>query len=502
MAIQQRPNPTTNPGAYSYGSNRLRARSIFFERQFYDRNIFPDSLSPYFFETWGKDRYYGLINPEGNAVVPQESELKTLRFPKEKQAFTLNFVADAWRDFAARLRELTNQNVLYENSPWAQPLAVAAWQPPAEEYERYLGGTIFPIFSDDVLSRLGLNQEVTGFGNFLDVFSLYVYQIVEGNGPLTFSGFIESYFCSPLSSGLMIEISDAEYDRDFEKGYRFKDENFQLVSRIAAEYGFGIDKNIPWRLVADLSNPAMQEYMYGVPIVELDLEGVPPDRCDPTDLDPEFDPGAFGFSQVPGLEHVLRRVSVYVEDDEIKPGYQQYQAVRQAASPRQVSEIYFSTATNEVWTRDIDTFAPLLLEYYNKLVESAPTIKLLPPFSPLEECPTRAELLERYLMPAESFEALYGDRWKLKTFYILRMAERGHRNLDQRLRIHQLQEAMNVYNLGGNSLLQALKYIQESFVGPLTPAAETDTIGGETPMGNRSAVSDSRQQTDLRRNLY
>jgi hypothetical protein len=120
----------------------------------------------------------------------------------------------------------------------------------------------------------------------------------------------------------------------------------------------------------------------------------------------------------------------------------------------------------------------------------------------LEDCPSRAELLERHLLPEGAFEALYGDRWKLKTFYILRMAERGHRNLDQRLRIHQLQEAMNVYNLGGNNLLQALKYVQEAFVGPLTFTTDTDTIGGEPSSRNTSAVSDSRQQTDLRGNLY
>jgi hypothetical protein len=502
MATQQLPNPSTNPGLYSYGSNRLGSRRIFFERKFYDENIFPDTLSPYFFETWGKDRYYGTINSQGNAVVPQEDQLKSLRFPKEKQKFTLNFVADAWRDLATRLRELTNQNILYQNSPWAQPLAVAAYQPPSEEYNRYLNDSIFPIFATEVLGRLNLNQEITGFGNFLDVFSLYISQIVEGNGPLTYSGFIESYFCSPLSSGLMIEIADAEYDRDFEKGYSFKDRNFDLITRIAAEYGFGIDKNIPWRLVADLSNPAMQEYMYGVPIVELDLEGPPPDRCHPDDLDPEFDPGAFGFSQIPGLEHVLRRVSVYVEDEVIKPGYAQYQSVRSAASSRQIAEIYFSSATNETWNMDMDIFAPLMVGYYNKLIESAPTIALLPKFIPNARCPQRAELLERHLMPADAFEETYGDRWKIKTFYILRMAEMGLSNLDNLLRMHQLQEAMNVYNLGGNSLLQALKYIQESFIGALTPSSGTGTMDGEQFSRNPNDISDSGQQTGLYRDLY
>ena len=82
-------------------------------------------------------------------------------------------------------------------------------------------------------------------------------------------------------------------------------------------------------------------------------------------------------------------------------------------------------------------------------------------------------------MPAGAFEETYGDRWKIKTFYILRMAEMGLSNLDNFLRMHQIQEAMNVYNLGGNNLLQALKYIQESFIGALTPSSGTGTMGGE-----------------------
>jgi len=136
------------------------------------------------------------------------------------------------------------------------------------------------------------------------------------------------------------------------------------------------------------------------------------------------------------------------------------------------------------------------------LIESAPTIALLPKFIPNARCPQRAELLERHLMPADAFEETYGDRWKIKTFYILRMAEMGLSNLDNLLRMHQLQEAMNVYNLGGNSLLQALKYIQESFIGALTPSSGTGTMDGEQFSRNPNDISDSGQQTGLYRDLY
>ena len=62
MANQNRVDPNTNPGSYSYASNRMGSKGVFKERRIYDNYIFPDYLAPNFVQTWTKDRFYGLIN--------------------------------------------------------------------------------------------------------------------------------------------------------------------------------------------------------------------------------------------------------------------------------------------------------------------------------------------------------------------------------------------------------------------------------------------------------
>jgi hypothetical protein len=48
------------------------------------------------------------------------------------------------------------------------------------------------------------------------------------------------------------------------------DESYDLFAAAALRYGFVVDKNAPWRLVADISSPPMEKYLaqYGVKNLE------------------------------------------------------------------------------------------------------------------------------------------------------------------------------------------------------------------------------------------
>ena len=65
----------------------------------------------------------------------------------------------------------------------------------------------------------------------------------------------------------MVELVEGVHDDDYAKYIGFiRDDNFRFF-RIAAErFGFKVDKNAPWRLIADLGSPKMKEYLarYGV----------------------------------------------------------------------------------------------------------------------------------------------------------------------------------------------------------------------------------------------
>ena len=137
MATQIKIDPNQKPELYSYGSNALGAKDIFDERQKYDQYIFPDFLAKNFIETWTTDRFYGIVNHKGNSVTPNTRTLKSLQFVKEggQNQYALDFVADAWYDFARKIRELADNNIIFRDSPWAKPFVVKAWSPIEDEYD-------------------------------------------------------------------------------------------------------------------------------------------------------------------------------------------------------------------------------------------------------------------------------------------------------------------------------------------------------------------------------
>jgi hypothetical protein len=65
-----------------------------------------------------------------------------------------------------------------------------------------------------------------------------------------------------LISGLIVEIATDSQAEDYKKTPYFEDENFNYVSAAAKNHGFKIDKNAPWRFVADLDSKAMKKYMF------------------------------------------------------------------------------------------------------------------------------------------------------------------------------------------------------------------------------------------------
>ena len=86
-------------------------------------------------------------------------------------------------------------------------------------------------------------------------------EIVE-EYPVTKTGMTYSRFYNPMFSGLCIEISTADHGDDEWKFRNFiNNYNFKLYSLAASKFGFLIDKNAPWRLVANLNSAQMKSYI-------------------------------------------------------------------------------------------------------------------------------------------------------------------------------------------------------------------------------------------------
>ena len=94
------------------------------------------------------------------------------------------------------------------------------------------------------------------------------------NYPLTKTAYIKSRLCPINCSGFAIEIADLSYENDDEKVKDFiNSKNFQFYVNACNSYGFMIDLNAPWRMVADIDSIIMREYgkAYDVPTPDLVL---------------------------------------------------------------------------------------------------------------------------------------------------------------------------------------------------------------------------------------
>ena len=491
MATQIKIDPNQKPELYSYGSNTLGSKDIFDERQKYDQYIFPDFLAKNFIETWTTDRFYGIVNHKGNSVTPNIRTLKSLQFVKEggQNQYALDFVADAWYDFARKIRELADNNIIFRDSPWAKPFVVKAWSPIEDEYDRYMREEVYPVFADDFMSFGNNNKKVRNINSFINRVDEFIERVITKAGPVTMSGLIEGSYAPIYMSGLVIEIANDSYDDDFNKAYRFGDRNFSFIANLAAQYGFAIDKNIPWRLVADLRNPAMIEYMLGVPIEGIETGDNVEYVCDPLVGDVELPPRAYGFSQIPGLENVLRRIAFFQYkdaegNDQIEEGYLRYKIQEgnnwvptfRRNDQADTFAAMFQTDYLETWATDVAMFEKFLLSFYNFYVSSRKNVLVQTLASAANECGPRTASIQRDQISEEQFRSLYGDRWRLKTFYTIRKMERQSQATIKQ-KAHQLQQAMSIYNLTLQTnpdiaYERALRAIQEDFIGP----ADTDPL--------------------------
>ena len=236
MSRQIKIDPRTSPGLYSYGSNGLGSKLIFNERLKYNNYIFPDFLASNFIETWTSDRFYGIVNTNGNAVYPEVRRLKSLQFIKDgsQTQYALDFVADAWYDFAKRIRELADTNTIFRDSPWAKPFVVKAWTPIQDDYDRYMREEVYPVFFDGFMGFGDHNKKVRNIKSFITQVDTFIEQTLVKAGPVTLSGLIEGSYAPPYISGLVIEISDDSYDDDFNKAYKFGDRNFSFIANLAS----------------------------------------------------------------------------------------------------------------------------------------------------------------------------------------------------------------------------------------------------------------------------
>jgi len=342
---------------------------IFEDRKDYDQfdgsviaiNKFEEFKTPELIDLWYDKIYYGRVNQQNEAVfISQETfgEQKKLKMISDKGIYVLDFVANAFNDLKYRIEKntatagafggptISKESIIRGITPKKGFLSVDA------SYEDYLT-SYFEVFMENYLRFTFRDQQVRNIEDFSRFFSEFAPSIAK-NMPFTKTGFMKSRYCSPLVSGLIIEISFFDHNNDELKGKYIDDLSFDYYQSLAKSYGFYVDKNAPWRLVANISSPQMQRYW---------IRGA----MDPT-LGPL--PPPLPDEEVDIIED-CKPILEGETDDVVEP--KKPDPPTMFLQPTSVQNL-FDTYYNKAHAQDILLMGLKLVEYYNEYVSTFPRV--------------------------------------------------------------------------------------------------------------------------------
>jgi len=248
-----------------YITNNVPAKLLFDQRKKYDK-LYPEGFGyPKPIDFWlQKNRMYGLMDEQKNILFPRPKFITQLKDITSDSLFAFDFVVDAFNDMQRYMNGKNGQKLVDDGGRIKKPMkAFKAWDDPIEMRER-MDDQIYESFVKKYLKMGNKHKRIKNPEDFFEIFlNLCMINIVS-DIPLTTQGMLLSDITSPMASGLCIEISKDDQSNVFKIFDTYLNNiNYKTYLMIASKYGFMVDKNVPFRLVANLSSPKMLAYLEG-----------------------------------------------------------------------------------------------------------------------------------------------------------------------------------------------------------------------------------------------
>ena len=247
------------------GSNNLGAFDMYAYRSLYRSSVLPANSSEalsYIKDFWYVENlFYGRVNPFYNVVQVNPNYLKTVDGSSPSRIRVLDFVRNAFTDFRREYnRRAEFGNRRGDSASLIDMIPKKGYVDPSKAYEKYASQVYYDfvdIYLDEVKSI-----KIHSFDAFMKEFMNYLgIRDKKMNSPITKSAFLASSRMSPMITGLCISIADQSHSEDRPKVEDFTgDPDFDFYSQLASKFGFMVDKNAPWRLIANVNSPEMLAY--------------------------------------------------------------------------------------------------------------------------------------------------------------------------------------------------------------------------------------------------
>jgi|10_taG_2_1085330.scaffolds.fasta_scaffold00382_15 hypothetical protein len=391
-------------------TNNLGTEETFILRKLYKERAYPVS-GPRSLDLWYDKTLYGKIDRKEDAVTPKPSMMKQLP-SLGGTYFVINFVADAFVAMTDALRKgMAYGNVDTRASVYAPIQVRHAAESATNTYYEYLE-ILDKVFVETYILAANRSDEITNFDLFIESYVRYLYERVPFV-PITKSSFVLSKYAIPNISGLVIEIDTENHANDMTKKRSWIDDlNFPLIRKTAQEYGFMIDKNAPWRFVADLSSPFMQKYAtaYG----EVAAPGSAPPVPSPA-LGQPVSPACRAYLDDDGGAGAHRDTA-----DRLPPPDRPLVIF----APGSASNI-FDTHYDRVYNTDIQLLKKFFKVSYEGFINRYPTYTK----KKIQHCggtlTTSSQVLDRKAVHAQSYNDRYSDSYWVQLYFNLRLREIG-----------------------------------------------------------------------------
>ena len=220
------------------------------------KSVYPYNVIDFLYEK----TFYGKIDTKNRSIYPSEKFLKLLNSDEDKSIFLLNFVADAANEMRTKIKRLVEVGKISKNSIYANFEFKKGWVNFKKTHHSIMNSVYSRFIQDFALlptyytKIIDFKSYVNSMMDMLNTF-LLTFPITRTNLQLTNR-------ISPNISGIVFDISEDNHDDDKNKYLNYiLDPNFEDIANIANGYGFLIDKNAPWRFIADLESPQMKDRM-------------------------------------------------------------------------------------------------------------------------------------------------------------------------------------------------------------------------------------------------
>ena len=495
-----------NVNEYVYGSNSLNSREIFAQRKKYQL-IHPDAsmgdlegkkldefftylgsevavgrAMPISFWTAGQAAY-GRIDSNKNYIYPKEFYYKQVNNTNNssESVFVLNFVADAFEDLMKYIK-IEKKKFLAEDDFLSNDIQPVRGLQLLAPLHTNIVNAHYEAFKTMLIENSKLNSGVIDFESFLDHFLNTYGSLALKEYPLGRTGLLQSNKISPNASGLCLELSKEDHDKDQPKKEKYLNSpNYHFYTAAAAQFGFMVDKNAPWRLVANIYSPKMRPY------IQKYFQNYSNEGWTTSNLDHSHYYMGYTNSLIEGAENpkqsiqtneiknfaddtpVAQHSHVITKDGEVSIEIALAGGVASDGSSigKGVTDHTHGIGASEPikdWSpldfyekfyvktsiTDVQDVKETIINMYQKLISDLPTVNVL------QTCFDAKDSIDGYFVdganvktkfkkiPRKPYEAeKYGDLFWIKTYVIMRMSEMGKDSLIDHDNLNKVMSDVN-----------------------------------------------------------